>query len=77
MTNEEARRMVDEQAAKLGEHFEACQILVSWNENGETKSIYSGCGNWFARMGMLHEMIEDDKAMIQANRMSTKVDSDT
>lgn len=56
-------------AAKLHEHFDAVQILVSVSEEGMTKSFYTGAGNWHARVGMAHDFIDADVAVQNANEL--------
>ena len=41
----------------LGEHFESVQILATTVSEGQTLRSFSGCGNWYARLGMAHEFI--------------------
>lgn len=73
MTNEEAQIMCEEFAAKLGEHFEAVQIMASWNDNGHSKCVKRGCGNWYARQGMAHEFINEDVAQENAQQIASKL----
>lgn len=70
MKSEEAEEMVQLAAVKLGEHFDAVQILVSWNEENSSICVKRGCGNWYARKGMAHEFIDMDAAQINANEIS-------
>lgn len=64
MTKAEAQEIVAQQSSHLMEYFEHIQIMVTWEENGETRAYYYGKGNWYARMGLAHEFIEKDKAQI-------------
>jgi len=57
MTEQEAEELIQSTAAKLGEHFDAVQILASWTEEGATTCVKRGAGNWYARQGMCHEFI--------------------
>lgn len=57
-------------AQTLGEHFDAVQILVSFTEDGATHIWKPGCGNWFARQGMVHEFINTDIASENAKRIA-------
>lgn len=66
MTDAELTAFVDEFVAKLGEQFDAVQILVSWNEDSKTRDLYRGCGNVHARLNMARDFIERDKAQIMA-----------
>lgn len=62
MTAEAAEKMLEEVAAKLGEHFDAVQILATWNQDGGSFHTKRGAGNWYARQGMAHEFINSDIA---------------
>jgi len=69
MSGKEITELINKTASDLGEHFDAVQILVSWNDNGQTTASYSGCGNWYARQGMAHEFINSDVAQENARQM--------
>lgn len=63
--------LVQEFAEKLGEHFDAVQILASRmtedaNNDKATHCVCKGVGNWYARKGMAMEFIEDDIAQLHA-----------
>lgn len=73
MTNEEAEKLLEEFASKLGEHFEAVQILATWTEDGTCRHVKRGTGNWYARMGTAHEFIETNKADDQACLIAEKL----
>lgn len=66
MSPEQARAVLDNTIAKLEEHFDAVQILVTWPmETGYTDGTHymaRGGGNWYARRGMVEAFINDDKA---------------
>lgn len=66
MTGEESFEILSKEAKRLGEIFDHVQILVTWNEEGETKSNACGCGNWYARQGIAKEFIQRDLAQDQA-----------
>lgn len=70
MKAEEAEELCQKVATQLGEHFDAVQILVSWNEDNSSYCVKRGCGNWYARKGMAHEFIDMDAAQITANEIS-------
>jgi hypothetical protein len=59
--------------AELGEHFDAVQILVSWNEEGNSELLTFGCGNWYARQGMAHDFITRDQAQTQAAELAEQL----
>ena len=48
--------------AILQQHFDAVQILCSFQDSGNTNRLYSGVGNWYARQGMASEFIKDNEA---------------
>jgi hypothetical protein len=74
MTREEAGEIVELAAIKLGEHFAAVQIMVSYPaDGGGTWSTKRGCGDWYARIGLAHEFIAQDQAETQANELSSKI----
>lgn len=47
---------------ELGEHFGAVQILCSFMDGEETKTITDGAGNWFTRLGMARDLVQRDFA---------------
>lgn len=73
MTGAEAENLLQTYAAQLGEHFEAVQIMVSWNDEGLSKCVKRGCGNWYARQGMAHEFINADIAQENATQIADKL----
>lgn len=51
MTQKEAEQMLEKIASELGEHFDAVQIMVSFNEEGESIAMNRGgrklvCASW-------------------------------
>lgn len=81
MTPQEAEKMLEDVAAKLGEHFDAVQILASWNQEGLSMHSKRGAGNWYARLGMCHEFINtnkaDDQAVLIAEKLNPPDEGDT
>lgn len=73
MTKEQQRKLVDDAATALGEHFNAVQILVSQTELGRTRCIKSGVGDWYSRQGMAHEFINEDVARENAVQIATEL----
>lgn len=70
MTPEEMEQIVQKHCTQLREHFEAVQILVSHEtDEGQTGSIYTGAGNWYARVGMCRDMLNRDQSETLVNRM--------
>lgn len=70
MNTDEIMELVEQHAAALGEHFDAIQILVTWNDNGNSYSLARGSGNWYARQGLAHEFITKDVAQENARQIS-------
>ena len=77
MNAEEAEEMCERIAEQLGEHFDAVQILVSWNEDGFSLCTKKGSGNWYARIGMAREFLVCDQAQTNANEMKRATNSDS
>lgn len=73
MSEEQNEQLLRECAERLGEHFDAVQILVSWNEEGLSKMRKMGAGNWYARQGMAHEFINADIAQENAHQIAEKL----
>lgn len=73
MSPEESERICDEAAEKLGEHFDAAQIMVTWSEEGQTHCYRTGTGNWYARQGMAHEFISSDIAQDTARQIANEI----
>lgn len=67
MTDREIEEYVEKKAVELGDHFDSVQIMVSWNEEGVSRCLKRGNGNWYARQGMSHEFITESQAQIQAD----------
>lgn len=73
MTSEEAQKLCEEFAARMHEHFDHVQILATWNEEGITKRVARGAGNWYARQGMAHEFINMDIAQDTAHQLAAVI----
>lgn len=74
MNGDQAKELVDRALCMLHEHFDACQINVSWNEQGETRAVYRGTGNWHARIGMAYDFIKKDDAQTMAVEISEQLE---
>jgi len=71
LADEDAEEFVDKVAAQLGEHFDSVQVLVSTcNGGGGTCDVFSGNGNWYARVGMAHEFIRRSTAQVDAKEIA-------
>lgn len=74
MTKDEAKKLVDDAAAKLAEHFDgSVRIFVSWQSeesDGKSTCTYDGGrGNWYAAYGQVHGwLIHHDEAERQWTR---------
>jgi len=68
MTHQEAILLADNAIAKLMEHMDNVQILMSWEEDGETAFVSHGAGNWFARTGQAQRWLNDchDSVLVQS-----------
>lgn len=73
LSDEEKLKTLDTIASNLGEHFDHVQILVSWQEEGMTKNLQRGSGNWFARQGLAHEFINQDIAQENARQIAEQL----
>jgi hypothetical protein len=74
MTTPELEKLIEETAAKLGEHFDAVQILVTFPaDGGGTAMVSRGTGNWYARQGMAQEFIGRDRAREQAFEIAERL----
>lgn len=62
MTREEASQILEETAARLGEHFDNVQISASWTEGKITTGVHEGAGDWYARQALAKEFIDRDMA---------------
>ena len=70
MTNKESEDICQKALDILGEHYDAVQIMVTWNEESITKWSKLGSGNWFARIGMAHEFIADSEQEDMAEKLA-------
>lgn len=69
MSPEQYTKIVNDAAAALGEHFEVVQIFVSSSEGEGTFECMQGVGNFYARLGLAREFIEDDRS----DRLASKI----
>ena len=73
MTIQEAEAILEKALAQIGEHFDAVQILASWNEEAMSMIAKRGTGNWYARQGMAHEFINSDIAQDAAYQIAERL----
>ncbi len=59
MTRDEERDLIKKHCDQLMEHFESVQIFVTRNspENSGTVHVGRGEGNYFARLGQIHQWL--------------------
>lgn len=70
MTDEQVK-MVDQAVMRLSEEFDSVLILTSLGAPGTT-ILSRGAGNYFARLGMCHEFINQGKADILATEIQSR-----
>lgn len=77
MTHQEAEAILEEAAAKLGEHFDAVQILATFqNDHASTCFTPRGVGNFYARLGMAKAFVDRDEAYENAEQIAQKLKSE-
>lgn len=78
MTEEEADRIVEKAVNELREFFPDVQVLVSWVDDDahETREIFQGRGNWYARAGMANEFLNRDKGQTAAKEIADRLNQD-
>lgn len=64
MTKEELGKIVEKAAAELGEHFDAVEILASVSDGEGSRCLKRGVGNFYARLGMAREFLQEDEARV-------------
>lgn len=65
---------IDRLTDRLGEHWDAVQILVSRGaEGGGTERYFVGSGNWYARQGMAQKFITMDEAEFAADSIAKAI----
>lgn len=76
MSRDEAVKLLEETVARIGEHFEAAQILVTWSEEGDCHFVGRGNGNAYARVAMARELIKQWDAQTSATEIARALDVD-
>lgn len=77
MTREQAVELLNTHAARLSEHFDSVVILASYMEaDGTWAAIASGEGNWYARVGLCHQFLENARAEQFVNEFTRREDKD-
>ena len=75
MTFSEALDIIRKSAQGLGGQFDHVQILVSWDEGGETYSGKAGQGNDYARRGMAQAFLDGERDQHQADCIASSISS--
>ena len=77
MTNEQAQQILDDLILELGEHFDGdapnIEIMVSWTNEGKTRGLCRGSGNWYARQALAQEFIARARAAEVALEIGDKL----
>lgn len=76
MTPTEVHLLCNEAARSLSEHAENVQIMVTWNEEGLTHRYFVGAGNWYARVGLASEFLNQDFAQTNAKEIADSIHRD-
>lgn len=76
MKDKQVIELLDSMTARLGEHFEAVQIMVSWTDNGGTSMVTRGLGNHYARQGMARDFLTTDQSRTAADELSRALKDD-
>jgi hypothetical protein len=74
MTDAESKNAALNQALEsLHRHgFEHAQIMVTWNEEGETRECSSGHGNLHARISMARDFVRTNDARVHHHVRKTE-----
>lgn len=75
--NEAAAAAIRRATHELGEHFEAVQILATRQDGEGTQRCFCGSGNFYARIGMAHEFIEEDRAKDAAIQIADRLNPES
>lgn len=59
---EERVKLIQSHVDRLAEHFDSVTILCSDAYSGNTGSYKFGAGNYYARLAMAREFIDEDQA---------------
>lgn len=77
MTTNEAVKILETAVARISEHFDAVQIVATWQRDGGTSCIKRGAGNYYARKAMCEEFAKEDDARTLAREMPAPPPDDT
>lgn len=73
MSHEQLVKLIEKMAFDLAEHCSSVQILATIVEDGGTRGIKRGAGDWYARQGMAHEFISANIASDQADEIARRL----
>lgn len=79
MTNEEKIKkqvMVQKLATDLAEHFDAVQVVASFNSGRSTFSFKAGSGDFYARIGLVREFLLADAAETMQKELAAEEDDE-
>ena len=58
----QANATIEHATRELAEFFDSVQILVSWEQEGQTPAGFRGAGNWYSRQGVAQEFVNRREA---------------
>lgn len=78
MTGEEAHKIVEKAVNDLREFFPDVQVLVSWVDDDahETRDVFQGRGNWYARVGMARDFLARDEGQTTAKEIADRLNTE-
>lgn len=67
---DEEVRIVERHVAQLGEHFQSVRIIATRHQDGNTITVTSGSGNWYAQVGSVRDWVtqQDEYTRIAERR---------
>ncbi len=68
--------LINQAVNVLREHCTSVHVMVSFQEEGQTRSIHRGCGDFYARMGLAHEFIESTNQKDTAVEIASALKND-
>lgn len=64
MTTTEIQKLTNDFLNQFREQNIQVQLLVSFEDSNGTSEIFTGIGNYYARIGMANEFIQRDKSQV-------------
>jgi hypothetical protein len=70
VTGDEDIKELERHVAQLGERFDSIRIIVSRQQDGETITVSSGAGNFYAQLGAVRDWLirQDAKSQEHARQ---------